>query len=57
MAFIPSKNRENDNNNLELKKEEIEFLIAKLSETDFKGREVEILYNIVLKLQERYKRF
>ena len=60
MAFIPSKNRETPKkveNNLEFVKEEIEFLINKLSDTDFKGREVEILYSILVKLQEKYKRF
>ena len=60
MAFIPSKNRETPKkveNNLEFVKEEIEFLINKLSDTDFKGREVEILYSILIKLQEKYKRF
>jgi|TARA_Y100000310_G_scaffold91304_1_gene88619 polyhydroxyalkanoate synthesis regulator phasin len=60
MAFIPSRNKEAPKkveNNLEFVKEEIEFLIAKLSDTDFKGREVEILYSILVKLQEKYKRF
>ena len=60
MAFIPSKNRETPKkveDNLEFVKEEIEFLINKLSDTDFKGREVEILYSILIKLQEKYKRF
>ena len=63
MAFIPSRNRETPKKveevepNLEFVKEEIEFLIAKLSDTDFKGREVEILYSILIKLQEKYKRF
>ena len=63
MAFIPSRNRETPKkvekveDNLEFTKEEIEFLIAKLSDTDFKGREVEILYSILIKLQEKYKRF
>ena len=66
MAFIPSRNRkstkkvekeEKVENNLEFVKEEIEFLINKLSDTDFKGREVEILYSILVKLQEKYKRF
>ena len=66
MAFIPSRNRkstkkvekeEKVENNLEFVKEEIEFLINKLSDADFKGREVEILYSILIKLQEKYKRF
>ena len=60
MAFIPSKNRETPKSqeiNLEFVKEEIEFLINKLSDADFKGREVEILYSILIKLQEKYKRF
>ena len=60
MAFIASRNRETPKkveDNLEFVKEEIEFLINKLSDTDFKGREVEILYSILIKLQEKYKRF
>lgn len=55
MSFI-TKNK-TKNSVLEFKKEEIQFLIAKLSETDFKGREVETLYSILVKLQEQYKRF
>ena len=60
MAFIPSRNKEASKkveNDLDFQKEEIEFLISKLSDTDFKGREVEILYSILVKLQEQYKRF
>ena len=59
MAFIASKalKKEEKKDNLEFVKEEIEFLINKLSDTDFKGREVEILYSILIKLQEKYKRF
>ena len=60
MASIPSINIETPKkveNSLEFVKEEIEFLINKLSDTDFKGREVEILYSILVKLQEKYKRF
>ena len=59
MAFIPSKTlkREAEKASLEFVKEEIEFLINKLSDADFKGREVEILYSILVKLQEKYKRF
>ena len=61
MAFIPSRNRETPKEevetDLEFVKEEIEFLMAKLSDADFKGREVEILYSILIKLQEKYKRF
>ena len=63
MAFIPSRSRETPKkvekveDKLEFVKEEIEFLINKLSDADFKGREVEILYSILIKLQEKYKRF
>tara|TARA_Y100000310_G_scaffold196890_1_gene196978 strand:+ start:560 stop:739 length:180 start_codon:yes stop_codon:yes gene_type:complete len=57
MAFIPSKKIiEKKEDNLNFLKEEVEFLIAKLSDVDFKGREVEILYGILIKLQEQYKR-
>ena len=57
MAFIPSKQKtEKKEENLNFLKEEVEFLIAKLSYIDFKGREVEILYGILIKLQQQHKR-
>ena len=57
MAFIPTKRiAEEKEEKLNFNKEEVEFLIAKLSDVDFKGREVEILYGILIKLQQQYKR-
>ena len=33
---------------------EIEFLLLKLKNVDFKGGEVEVLYNIIYKLQQQH---
>jgi hypothetical protein len=41
-------------NNEELTKEEYEFLFGVLKNTDFKGHQVESLYNLVIKLQKKY---
>ena len=41
-------------NNEELTKEEYEFLFGVLKNTDFKGHQVESLYNLVVKLQKKY---
>ena len=54
MAFL-TKPQHNEKKILSFTKGEIEFLMSKLSDMDFKGREVELLYNVLLKLQEYYK--
>lgn len=43
-----------DNKKLDLNEEEIIFLLSTLKNTTFKGSQVEILYNIALKLQNYY---
>ena len=42
------------NNNEDLNKDEYEFLFNVLRNCDFKGHQVESLYNIVVKLQKKY---
>lgn len=37
-----------------LTKEEYEFLFAVLKDMNFKGHQVEILYNLIIKLQRNY---
>lgn len=37
-----------------LTKDEYEFLFAVLKNMDFKGHQVEILYNLIVKLQKNY---
>ena len=42
------------NTGINLSKEEIELLLGTLKNSHFKGEVVEILYNLVLKLQNSY---
>lgn len=37
-----------------LSKKEIEFLLFLIKETTFKGQDVEVLYNLVYKLQQQH---
>ena len=41
-------------NNTELTPQEIEFLLYMIKEVNFKGENVELLYNVVSKLQRQY---
>ncbi len=41
-----------DNNSLQ--KEEIEFLLLLIKQSNFRGDQLEILYNTVIKLQNQY---
>jgi hypothetical protein len=63
MAFIYNhinggENKQEVINNLENSKEldkvELEYLLRILSNADLKGREVEMFYNLVIKLQQQY---
>lgn len=38
----------------DLEKVEIEYLLRMLGEADLKGKEVEMFYNLVIKLQQQY---
>jgi len=40
----------------ELNAEEIKFLLAKIAHLEFKGVEIEFAYNMIVKLQELYKK-
>ncbi len=39
----------------DLTKEEIEFLLVLIKNSTFKGDMIEVVYNLVIKLQTRYK--
>lgn len=39
----------------DLTKEEIEFILVLIKNSNFKGDMIEIVYNLVIKLQNRYK--
>ena len=42
-------------NKHDLTKEEIEFLLVLIKNSTFKGDMIEVVYNLVIKLQTRYK--
>ena len=41
---------------VELTKDEITLILAKFAQLDFKGVEIELTYNLIVKLQETYKK-
>ena len=41
---------------VELSKDEITMILAKFAQLEFKGVEIELTYNLIVKLQETYKR-
>ena len=49
---IPNNNNINSNN--ELNTQELEFLLTMIKNTTFKGEYIEIVYNTILKLQNKY---
>ena len=40
---------------VELSKDEITLILAKFAQLDFKGVEIELTYNLIVKLQNTYK--
>ena len=42
-------------NKYDLTKEEIEFILVLIKNSNFKGDMIEVVYNLVIKLQTRYK--
>ena len=42
--------------NIDLSKQEIEFLLTLIKNSNFSGSVIEILYNATLKLQEQHKK-
>ena len=41
---------------VELSKDEITMILAKFAQLEFKGVEIELTYNLIVKLQETYKK-
>ena len=46
----------NSSVNFMLTADECKFLLSKIAAMDFKGVEIEFVYNLIMKLQETYKR-
>ena len=44
-----------DKKDIMLTADEVKFLLAKIAHIDFKGVEIEFVYNLIMKLQEIYK--
>ena len=42
--------------NLYLNVDEVKFILAKLAQIEFKGVEIEFTYNLIIKLQELFKK-
>ena len=53
---IINKNKGEDITN-NLTKEELEFLLLALKKTTFVGEHLEMLFNIVIKLQNQYQKY
>lgn len=50
---VLSSNNTNSNNN-ELNTQELEFLLSVIKNTTFKGEHIELVYNTIIKLQNKY---
>jgi len=53
---IINRNKSEDTTN-NLTKEELEFLLVSLKKTTFTGEHLEMLFNIVIKLQNQYQKY
>ena len=53
---IINRNKGEDTTN-NLTKEELEFLLVSLKKTTFTGEYLEMLFNIVVKLQNQYQKY
>jgi hypothetical protein len=53
---IINRNKGEDTSN-NLTKEELEFLLVSLKKTTFNGEHLEMLFNIVIKLQNQYQKY
>ena len=42
--------------NLDLNVDEVKFILAKLAQIEFKGVEIEFTYNLIIKLQELFRK-
>lgn len=56
---LPKKEKINSNSNKddEFQYEELRFLLKLVAESNFQGTDIQVLYNIVLKLQNKMKKF
>jgi hypothetical protein len=58
MAFTTGKlnvlSSNNTNSNNELNTQELEFLLSVIKNTTFKGEHIELVYNTIIKLQNKY---
>jgi hypothetical protein len=58
MAFTTGKlnvlSSNNTNSNNELNTQELEFLLSVIKNTTFKGEHIEVIYNTIIKLQNKY---
>jgi hypothetical protein len=50
------KSGEVTNASLDLSKQELEIILSGLGEASFKGRQLELLYKLVIKLQEAHQK-
>ena len=54
MAFIINEENNLSKTSLSLTKKEIEFLLILIKDSIFKGENIELLYNLIVKLQTIY---
>ena len=54
---INDKSGEVTNTSLDLSKQELEIILSGLGEASFKGRQLELVYKLVIKLQEAHSKF
>ena len=52
---VVKKQPKNLKTSVELSKDEITMILAKFAQLDFKGVEIELTYNLIVKLQNTYK--
>lgn len=50
------KSGEVSNASLDLSKQELEIILSGLGEASFKGRQLEVLYKLVIKLQQAHQK-
>ena len=49
-----TKQKQENTQHSSLSKQELEFLLALIKQVTFKGEDVELLYNVVNKIQQQY---
>ena len=53
---VVKEQRKNLKRSVELSKDEITMILAKFAQLEFKGVEIELTYNLIVKLQNTYKK-